>query len=92
VGYVGAYIRNDISYNTSLSNGVSLSSFIGLDYGHVKKNFDTEGGGIVGASVGMNFYYEVHTLRINYDKAMKHTQDTRGYTDNKLGIYYEVRF
>lgn len=92
VGHFGGYLRNDISYNITFSNGIYLSPFIGLDYGYVQKTQEIAGGNIVGSSIGINFAYRTQTLKVYYDKPIEHTDETKGKTNNIVGVEYVYTF
>ncbi len=90
-GFIGAYIRNDFSISKNILN-ISFSPYIGLDYGYVEDTVQTNGGNIVGSSLGVRTRYLTHAFEVHFNKALYHTAQTKQTANNFTGLTYSYSF
>lgn len=77
----GFYSRNELLTSYRFNTGISLQSYIGLDYGWADKNEYSHGGYLAGAAIGARFEIYGLSLDLFYSRGLKNSTRVR-YLEN----------
>ena len=97
----GLYLRNELYKDFSINKKVSITPYLGLDLGWAKKNKFSNGGKIMGATIGSRFNIYGLNIDIFASKAIKDSSRVRYLKngdkevrplDKFLGINISYRF